>query len=228
MALETAGLNAIDLGVLGIVILSGFVAVLRGFTREFLGILAWALAIFVTFWGMPILKPFVRDWVGNKLIADILSGLFLFVVSLGAFMALIRTVSGSIKKSILGGLDRALGLLFGIVRGGILCICAFMASNFVWKPDVRPPLLTTARVYPFLIQGTEGLAHLLPPGTIPPRLYEDAALMQQLALSPEELMYRLSKPKVDTGDSKPDSNPGGYGADSRRDMERLFHNAAED
>lgn len=61
----------------------------------------------------PLIRWHIRALVPNPLIADLLA----FLILLFAFLLLSDSLSSRIKKSVLGGLDRSLGLGFGFVRG---------------------------------------------------------------------------------------------------------------
>jgi len=219
--------NAVDMGILALLALSALIGVIRGFTREIFGIAGWVGAVLVTLWGMPLLKPFMRDWVGNPLFADIISVLGLFIVSFVTFMTLIRAMSDRVKSSILGSLDRSLGLLFGIIRGSILIILLFLASNIVWKPEKRPPLLLAAKSYPFLLNGTESFLSILPKGMIPTSVFKSREeLPHQLLENPDQLMQALSQPKRKESDR---NKAEGYRTQHRHSMDRLIQNyKAED
>ena len=72
-----AGVHIVDFFVLIIVFFSALIALIRGFAREFLGILGWVGAVFVTLYGLPYIRPVARNMVDNPIIADIGGGAFL-------------------------------------------------------------------------------------------------------------------------------------------------------
>ncbi len=218
--------NAVDMSILALLALSALIGVIRGFTREFFGIAGWVGAAFVTLWGMPLLKPYMREWVGNAFFADIISAMGLFIISFVTFMTVIRAMSDRVKSSILGSLDRSLGLLFGIVRGSIIMILLFLGSNILWKPSNRPPLLLAAKSYPFLLKGTEYAFAILPKGTVSKTFYTHEQLPHQLLENPDKLMEALSQPKPkEISKDKTD----GYRSQHRHSMDRLIQNyKAED
>lgn len=218
--------NAVDMGILAFLALSAFIGVIRGFTREVFGIAGWVGAILVTLWGIPLLKPFMREWIGNSFFADIISALGLFIISFVTFMTLIRAISNHVKSSILESLDRSLGLLFGIVRGGILIILLFLASNIIWKPGNRPSLLLASKSYPLLLSGTECFLTILPKGMIPSSvLKSNQESHHQILENPDQLMQALSQPKPkDSNKEKTD----GYRTQHRHSMDRLIQNYKAD
>lgn len=224
--------NSVDVGLLVIIGVSGLVGLLRGFTRETLGIIAWVGASFATLWGLPFLKPHMREWIGHQMVADAVSGLVLFIAVLVTLMTLTRAVSQSVRGSILGGLDRSLGMLFGVFRGLAIGILVFIIANALWKPHKRPELLQSSRALPLLLKGTEIFAGLIPKGYIPPTYFmlnpEEVMDTDNLPLpkSPEELMRTLSQPKPKAIEKNKEAD--GYKETQRRDMDRLFNNFSKD
>ena len=161
---DTSSLNMVDFIALGIVILSVLIGLIRGFTREILGALGWSGAVFITFWARVALQAPVRHWVGNPLIADLMTIVFVFIITLFILLSITRAVSLRVKASVLGGLDRSLGVVFGIVRGGVICIIIFLMVNLYYKPYRRPPEVIESRAFPYLLKGTELVASFFPQG----------------------------------------------------------------
>jgi len=156
----------VDLGILSIIIVSILIGILRGATREVLGILGWGGAFCTVFYGLPLFRPLGRHYIHNPMIADACVGLILFVLSLTVFIIISRSVSSGIKGSALSGLDRSLGLLFGLVRGGIiLCLIDMVFSLFY--PSALPLAFQQARLMPWVAQGAAYLKELIPSEYLP-------------------------------------------------------------
>lgn len=218
--------NAIDIGILSILALSALIGILRGFTREFFGIAGWAGAFFVTIWGVPFLQPYVYKWVGNSLLADIISALGLFIFSFVTFMTFIRAMSNRVKGSILVSLDRSLGLLFGIMRGSAIVIFLFFMSNFLWKPDHRPLFLLSAKSYPLLLKSAEAILLFFPKGLVSIEFFKSKVETSNTFLqNPEKLMEALSQPKPKENEK---NKADGYHTQHRHSMDRLIQNYKTD
>ncbi len=185
--------NWVDITALILIGLSSLIAIFRGFTREFFGILGWGGSVLFTLYMMNLTNPIVRKWVGNPILADILNIVVLFIVSLVTFLALSNYLSSKVKGSLFGGVDRALGLLFGIARGALLAILLFVGTFFVWKPEKRPPEIQASKSYPYLVKGTLFMIHLLPSEFRHKRLIESLKLPEDP--DSEQLMHMLSRPQ---------------------------------
>lgn len=159
--------NMIDLAIIAIIGLSIVIGVLRGATREILGIAGWVGAFAVVFYGLPLFRPLGRQYIHNPMIADAVVAGILFLLSLGVFILISRLISSSVKGSIFGGLDRSLGLVFGFVRGVLVTCLIYLALNFFYPANEVPQSIRTARLIPWVAQGALELKHFIPKDYLP-------------------------------------------------------------
>lgn len=121
-------MNAADYLILALVLVSALVGLFRGFLREVIALVTWILAIFIAWRFSAALEPHlggllespaVRPWAARTLV-------FLLVLLIG--WAVGAVVVHFVRLSIFSGMDRFLGLLFGLLRGvvivGIIVILA--------------------------------------------------------------------------------------------------------
>ncbi|WP_300434183.1 CvpA family protein [uncultured Mameliella sp.] len=132
------GFTIVD-GVVGVVILlSALLAYSRGLVRETMAILGWVAAAIVAFLFADQLQPLVKEIpVIGEFLADscelavIASFAAIFTLALVVVSLFTPLFSSLIKKSALGGLDQALGFLFGVARGILLVAIAFFVYEVV-------------------------------------------------------------------------------------------------
>lgn len=218
-------INSVDIGIVTVMILSCIFGALRGFTREVLSIGAWGGAGSLTFFLFPFARCYARDLIGQPLLSDGVTIGLLFLSSLIAFSLIIRNISGMVKKSMLGGLDRSFGLLFGFARGGAVLILLFFMSGLLWKkPENRPCAFQTSRLVPMVAQGALFASRFISDYYLTPEYVKN--LTQQCDYNPEELMFRLANPRPTDINSGKDK-VSGYGNGQRQDMNRLFQNYAD-
>ena len=130
------GFTLIDATALFIIALSGFLAFLRGFVREFLALLGWASSIILAFMFAASIVPIVQEIPYlNKIIqgceaATVASFAIMLVISL-ILVSIFITFFYIIKKTILNTVDKPLGLLFGVIRGSILVAVSLVFYNQV-------------------------------------------------------------------------------------------------
>lgn len=151
-----------DLAILVLVAMSAGLSFMRGLVREALGLAAWAGAGYISYVGIDYAVGPVRDLVGNEQMAVIIAHAALF---LGAL--LILTVATSVLAQImhnlgLGALDRTLGILFGIARGALLVIAAYIVGGWFATPERWPEPIREARLLPLVVDGASALVEYIP------------------------------------------------------------------
>ena len=79
-------LTLLDIGLLVVMLISGILAMVRGFMREILSIAAWVIAAGVTLYGYARAETYVKQYVTNDLVAKAIAigGLFLLVRGMAA------------------------------------------------------------------------------------------------------------------------------------------------
>ena len=172
--------NAFDLIVLALLLLSGGLAFARGFVREVLAIGSWIGAALVTRFAFPHVSPIARDLFNSDtvtgflsgfgygdehrdLLADIAGGIAVFVIAMMVLSILSTIIARIVQGSALSAVDRSLGFLFGLVRGGlVICLFYLLLVWLVPDRDDRPRWIEEARTLPLIERGAELLLSLLP------------------------------------------------------------------
>lgn len=158
----------VDFVVLGVLAISGLLAFSRGFVREVLGVGAWGGAAAFTYWGTPLARPQFDHWITTPEWASFATIGALFLGSLLVLMLLSRWIGAVVRASVLGGLDRTLGLVFGLVRGAALVVFAYIAVGLVIPIDHWPEPVLKARALPLAYEGAAWVVTQLPPDARPP------------------------------------------------------------
>lgn len=135
----------VDLAVLGFVVISGLLAFVRGFVREVLGIGAWAGAVAAAMVALPTTREYIRDWFSKPDWVDPVSFVVVFLASLIVLMLVAGAIGRLVRRSPLGGVDRTLGLLFGLARGAAVVIVAYILGQMVFPVERWPPVVLNAR-----------------------------------------------------------------------------------
>jgi membrane protein required for colicin V production len=154
--------NWVDLAVLGVVALSALLAFMRGFVREVLGIGAWVGAAVFSVVAFPYVAPKFHEWLGDPSVADPAAYVAMFVAALIALSLLTGAIGAAVRMSMLGGIDRTLGVVFGIARGAVLVIFAYIAGGTLIAIDRWPEPVQQARLLPYAYQGAVWAVGLLP------------------------------------------------------------------
>jgi membrane protein required for colicin V production len=124
----------VDYIILAIVIVSAVMGLVRGLLREAIAVITWFLAIVLAWSFGPALEPHMggilvgsplRIWAARAVI-------FVGVLLLGGAVSVI--ISHYVRVSMFAGMDKFLGLVFGIVRG-IVIVGAFTIAVQALRMD---------------------------------------------------------------------------------------------
>ncbi len=193
----TISLNWVDIIVVLVLAVSSVLGFMRGLTREVLGIGGWVGALLITLYGLVFARILVQPYINNPFVVDIVAALALFLISLTLLIFISRHISLKVKGSILGSLDRSLGIGFGFARGGaLLCITLLMAS-FIWKPAQWPDPVKTARSSEYVAKGANWMKNMVPNEAVKNlglNTNSEPIVLARNELSTEDLVIRLSQP----------------------------------
>ncbi|CCQ74069.1 CvpA family protein [Magnetospira sp. QH-2] len=219
--MENLPVNAIDIGVALVLLLSGMLAYSRGFVHEVLSIAGWVGAIFITIYGLPHVRPYARELIPVELAADLAAGAMLFIGSLVVLSLVSRALSRGIRDSALNVLDRSLGFLFGLLRGGVLVALAWIALDWAVPPEERPNWLNDARSLPLVVAGAEALKQLVPEDLAAKGKAQADQTRDDVnrAMEAEEVLRQVIDPQPRQGDA---TDASGYGNRERKALERLI------
>lgn len=163
-------MNWVDLAVLGVIALSALVGLMRGLVREVLGLGAWAAALVIAspYGVFPYVQPIAQQHIADKPIADGVAFGLVFLAALVVLSLIVGRISSAVRGSVLGGLDRTMGLPFGIARGVVLLAVAFVVGAYVIAPEQWPAPVLQSRALPLVQRSAEWLSAQLPPAYRPP------------------------------------------------------------
>jgi membrane protein required for colicin V production len=187
---QSMPITLLDVILLVVMLISALLAMVRGFMREVLSIASWAAAALLTLYSYPKLKPVVLQYFSNDIVASAVTigGVFLGTLLVVSIVTI--KISDMILDSRVGALDRTLGFLFGLARGLVIVVVAFLFFNWL-VPD---------RSQPEWVKNAKSLVVLKRTGD---------TLMSMLPDDPEStILKRLKRPKPDDQD-QPDTPPAG-------------------
>jgi membrane protein required for colicin V production len=172
-------ITLLDVILLVVMLISGLLAMIRGFMREILSIAAWIIAAIVTLYAYPRVLPLAQGYFSSKMVATGLAVGGVFLLTLLVVSIVTVRISDIVLDSRIGALDRTLGFLFGLGRGLLIVVVAFLF--FAW--------LVPDRSQPQWVRGAKSKVVLQSTG---------AWLMSMLPDDPEStILKRLKQPKPD-------------------------------
>ncbi len=219
-------MNLVDICVIGVVAFSAILALMRGLVSEVLSVGGWVGAALTTLYAFPRLQPYMRAHVEPAMLADGMSIVGVFVLSLVIFSVIAHEISSGVRGSALSAVDRSLGLVFGIARGALLVCLAWMLVAWLVPPPDQPQWLREAKTRPFAETGAAWLQTL-----VPAQVRNDAATQLDAAaakarqsLQDAEALRRLTAPKPETPQTGQPAASGAYKKQDRGELDRLIQN----
>jgi membrane protein required for colicin V production len=152
----------LDVILVVIMLISAFLAMLRGLTREMLSIMSWALAAIAALFIYPLWRDTLRRIIQPDILADGVLIVTVFVIVLVLVSILTVRLSDRILDSRVGALDRTLGFVFGLVRGLILVVIAYELLVAIMPKESLPGWVTEARSLPVIERTGKAIISLLP------------------------------------------------------------------
>jgi membrane protein required for colicin V production len=205
-------MNALDMFVIGVIVLSGLLAFARGFVKEALSIVGWIGAIAASAYALPYVRPLTQHLVRSTAVADAIAAGVVFIVVLIILSVITSAIARRVKHSSLSALDRTLGLIFGLARGALLVCIAFIALSFVLpRGGDRPRWVADARTLPLVADATDRLTRLMP----------DSFRKQATQLAPGGAKLDNDYLSVLRAYSTPGAKPGAAPGIAPEDQQRL-------
>lgn len=214
-------INPADLTVVVVVVLSGLFAMARGFVREVLSLASWVGAALVTLWGFGIARPYARTLIESTLLADIVTGVALFICSLVLFSMIGGGIASLVRGTGLNALDRTLGFLFGLVRGALIVAILWLGLGWAIPPQDHPVWLRDARVVPLVERLADFLRGLAPP-EFRGRVQSAGDAADRAKREAQQYQTILRAPGLPQAKSPASAGETSYKTDERRGLDGLF------
>jgi membrane protein required for colicin V production len=182
-------MNWVDLAIIGILTLSAILSFFRGLIREVLGIGAWVGAIAIALTSLPHARPITKRWIDDPVWTDPATMLATFLLALLILSIIARLGGKLVRGSVLGGVDRTLGVLFGLARGAALVVIAYILGGMLVAVEQWPDPVLHARALHPTYEGAAWLARQLPeeyrPRVKPPPGQREATIDSLLRATPQ-------------------------------------------
>ena len=148
--LDQFGYNWADWCIVVIVAISALISIVRGFVKEALSLLVWVLAFVVAFFFAERLAPLLTNLVSLPSLRYVAAFAALFVATLIVGSLINYLIGQLVKMTGLSGIDRLLGMMFGVCRGVLI---ALLVLIFVPKilPVQQDPWWQQSRLIPKIL-----------------------------------------------------------------------------
>ncbi len=204
--------TAVDIIIFAVMLLSGLLALLRGFTREVVTIFIWVGSALAGLGMLSVLGPLMHELVTKAWLADVITFAIPFLVLLFLLSWAGNKVVLKVSGKQPGPVDGTVGFFFGIGRGFIMVTAAYFMFDLLYDPKVAPDWIAEAQFEPVIADTTEFYYSLFP------------------GLKPAPPPGKKAAPGKDPNIGKSAGDPTrekGYSDRDRDEIEKLFKNAGD-
>jgi len=137
-------MNWTDYLLIAVLVFSSVAGLMRGLLREVISLFTWVAAVWIAWSFAASLEPYLGGALSDAAVRPWAARTIIFVAVLLVGAAVGALVSHFVRLSLFSGVDRLLGLLFGLLRGvvalGVLAMLAH-AVRLQDEPWYRGSLL---------------------------------------------------------------------------------------
>ncbi|MFR8204976.1 MAG: CvpA family protein [Alphaproteobacteria bacterium] len=159
-------LNNLDIIILFVIGISALIALSRGLVKEVLSIIGWVLGTIAVIYILPVLTPFAKSYIETGWLAGVVTALFILILFLIVWILFTGKIVGSIRRSKLSGLDRMLGLFFGIARACLLVILFYILISWMIPVDKQSDTLRESKYFQIAGSFAKPIEELIPESTL--------------------------------------------------------------
>jgi membrane protein required for colicin V production len=158
----------LDIILVGIMLISGVLALMRGFTREVLSVIAWGLSALAAYFAIlqPKLIGLAAQYIENDKVQLVVVGVAAFIIVL-IFTSIVSVkLSDAVVDSAAGAVDRTLGFLFGLGRGLVLVAIMYLFYGWQVPVDRQEGWVKDARSLPIVQTTANMICVPMPPNMV--------------------------------------------------------------
>ena len=170
-----------------LVLVNVVTAAMQGFFSEALTLAGLVVGYIVAAWKYRSIAEWLESFLKNPWLAEVLGFLVIFFAIVLLFGIAARVARWVMKQSGLSGLDRFLGAVLGLLKGGLMVAVILMGMT-AFQPTSK--LLQNSQLAPyFLVVGRAAI--WLAPSELRARFYQGLDLIHQ---APQKLTSSPSSP----------------------------------
>ena len=147
-------MNELDYAIAVLMVISIAVGVVRGAIREVINVAGWIIAFMLARAFAPDISGYFADWMTEPAYRVALAWMAIFLAVLVMAGLLASLLSELVRKLGLSGLDRTLGAMIGVLRGGLAILLLTLVAGMtkvpqtvLWKNAASTPWLETVAMH---------------------------------------------------------------------------------
>jgi membrane protein required for colicin V production len=198
-----------DVVVIVVLLVSALAGFVRGGAREIVTLVAFTLSALLSALLLPFTGPLFRKMIDPDWVGTVAAGVVVFVLA----YLLIRLAGAWVSQKLqqterLGGVDRTVGLGFGVVRALVLLGFMHLVFAATTPIDRQPHWFRGATFYPVTATAAKAIQALLPKG---------ARVADRVAPKVEQSVRRGATDRPQS----PSKGPAAYDEGQRQSMDAL-------
>ena len=159
-------MNSLDVVILIIVLISALIALNRGLIKEVLSIIGWFLGVVAVIYLLPYVQPLMEEHIESEMMAIVASAFAVLIVFFVIWIYLTSIIIGKVRDSKLSGMDRVLGLFFGVLRAFLLIILLNILIGWIIPPESQPDMFKQSKYFQLAGSFAEPIEKLIPKDTL--------------------------------------------------------------
>ncbi|MCP4492838.1 MAG: CvpA family protein [Gammaproteobacteria bacterium] len=150
----------LDLAIIGIILVSTLISLVRGFIKESISLASWVMAGFIAFRYFASLAEMLLPYIESPTLrtGSAFSILFVSTLIIGAIINFMA--SQMVSRTGLSGTDKTLGMVFGAARG--VLIVTMVVLLFGLTPMPSEPWWQDSTMVPYFTNLASWLKEVLP------------------------------------------------------------------
>lgn len=155
-------IGIIDTIALCVLIFSILFALYRGLITELLGISSWILACFGAIYSYTPMQGIMHKFIENEKLAGLCGSILIALLILILMTIINAHINRKLRQSSLSGLDRLLGMGFGILRAVLLMALLYMGAEVALSEPAMKDMEKENVSMPYIRQTAEFLKKFVP------------------------------------------------------------------
>jgi membrane protein required for colicin V production len=153
-------MNVLDILMLFVVAMSASAGLVKGLAREILSLGGALFGVLAALYFAPDLGTRLETWIPYEAAAYGVALVAIFVLVLVLSGLITYFITRAIQFANLGLLNRFLGGVFGVVRGGVIALIIVIGLALFLNAEA--PLISESRLAPYLVAAAKKSAPILP------------------------------------------------------------------
>jgi len=130
-------MTVVDIIIIFVIVLSALFSLMRGFVKEAVSLATWVIAIWVAATFAPKLSVMLSGSIESEAVRQAVGFGVLFIATLIIGGLVNFLISQVVKKTGLSGADRIFGVVFGVIRGGLIIVVFVVIGGLTTLPSTQ-------------------------------------------------------------------------------------------